>query len=110
MLVQPRQVLGFRDRRQTVAGLESEAQTIEYRHGDNKSLYPIKMPAIRSLGDVTMRKGILAKDSTLLTWDNEIKPNTMTRRRVYEKLNHFAAALASVSMTAIFFTNSGVRR
>ena len=67
---------------QEVSGLESEVKPIEYRHGNSPVFYPIKMPGLGRVGNVTMRKGIFANDSTLFEWFNEIKLNTIKRRTV----------------------------
>ena len=64
---------------QEVDGLDSETQVIEYRHGDNKSFYPIKMPGIGRVGNVTLRKGIFVNDTTFWDWYNSIKLNTIAR-------------------------------
>ena len=50
-----------------ISGLESEVKPIEYRHGDSKVFSPIKMPGLRSVGNVTLKKGIFTKDS--IFWD-----------------------------------------
>lgn len=71
---------------QEVNGLESETKIIEYRHGDSKSFYPIKMPGVGRVGNVTMRKGIFTGDAKFWTWYNEIKYNTIKRRTVVIKL------------------------
>jgi phage tail-like protein len=71
---------------QEVNGLESETNLIDYRHGDNKSLYPIKMPGLGRVGNVTMRKGIFTNGSKFWTWYNEIKLNTIKRRTVVIQL------------------------
>ena len=67
---------------QEVDGLESETQSIEYRHGNSPIFYPIKMPGIGRVGNVTMRKGIFVNDSNFWDWYNEIKMNTIARRTV----------------------------
>lgn len=67
---------------QEVSGLESETKIIEYRHGDNKSFYPIKMPGLGRVGNVTMKKGIFVNDSKFWDWYNEIKMNIIKRRTV----------------------------
>jgi phage tail-like protein len=67
---------------QEVDGLESETQVIEYRHGDSPSFYPIKMPGLGRVGNVTMRKGIFVNDQRFWAWYNEIKLNTIARRTV----------------------------
>jgi phage tail-like protein len=67
---------------QEVDGLDSETQVIEYRHGDSPVFYPIKMPGLGRVGNVTMRKGIFVNDSKFWDWYNEIKMNTIARRTV----------------------------
>jgi phage tail-like protein len=65
-----------------VNGLESETRIIEYRHGNNPIFYPIKMPGLGRVGNVTMRKGIFVNDNKFWDWYNEIKMNTILRRTV----------------------------
>lgn len=67
---------------QEVTGLDSEARVIEYRHGDSPSFYPIKMPGLGKVSNVTMRKGIFVNDSKLWDWFNQIKMNTIARQTV----------------------------
>jgi phage tail-like protein len=67
---------------QEVSGLDSETRPIEYRHGNSPSFYPIKMPGLGKVGNVTMRKGIFVTDSKLFSWYSEIKMNTIKRRTV----------------------------
>lgn len=71
---------------QEVDGLNSETQPIEYRHGNSPVFYPIKMPGLGRVGNVTMRKGIFVNDSKFWTWYNEIKMNTIARRTVVVNL------------------------
>lgn len=71
---------------QEVTGLDSEARVIEYRHGDSPSFYPIKMPGLGKVSNVTMRKGIFVNDSTLWNWFNQIKMNTISRQTVVVNL------------------------
>ncbi len=49
-----------------ISGLESETKAIEYRHGDSAVFAPIKMPGLRSVGNVTLKKGVFTKDFDLL--------------------------------------------
>lgn len=67
---------------QEVDGLQSETQVIEYRHGNSPIFYPIKMPGLGKVGNVTMRKGIFINDQRFWDWYNEIKLNTIKRRTV----------------------------
>jgi phage tail-like protein len=67
---------------QEVDGLDSETQVIEYRHGNSPVFYPIKMPGLGKVSNVTMRKGIFVNDAKFWDWYNEIKMNTIERRTV----------------------------
>lgn len=71
---------------QEVDGLESEAQAIEYRHGNSPIFFPIKMPGLGKVGNVTMKKGIFVTDSKFWAWYSEIKMNTIKRRTVVVNL------------------------
>lgn len=71
---------------QEVDGLESETQVIEYRHGNSPIFYPIKMPGLGRVGNVTLRKGIFVNDERFWDWYNEIKMNTIERRTVVVSL------------------------
>lgn len=67
---------------QEITGLQSETKPIEYRHGNSPIFAPIKMPGLASVGNVTMKKGIFAKDAKFFQWFSEIKMNTVKRRTV----------------------------
>jgi phage tail-like protein len=71
---------------QEVTGLETETKIIEYRHGDNSVFSPIKMPGLARVGNVTMRKGIFAGDTTFWTWYDQIVMNTIARTTVVVNL------------------------
>ncbi len=71
---------------QEVTGLETETKIIEYRHGNSNIFYPIKMPGLGRVGNVTMRKGIFVNDARFWDWYNEIKMNTIKRRTVVVSL------------------------
>jgi len=77
---------------QEVSGLDSESRPIEYRHGDSPSFYPIKMPGLGKVGNVTMRKGIFVNDTALWEWFNQIKQNTIARQTVVINLLDETAA------------------
>jgi phage tail-like protein len=77
---------------QEVDGLESETQVIEYRHGNNPSFFPIKMPGLGRVGNVTLRKGIFVNDKKFWDWYAEIKMNTIKRRTVVISLLDQTAA------------------
>lgn len=67
---------------QEVSGLDVEAQIIEYRHGNSKEFSTIKMPGIKKTGNVTLKKGVFAKDNKLFEWFSKIKMNIIERKTV----------------------------
>lgn len=71
---------------QEVSGLETQTQVIEYRHGDDKQSSTVKMPGISKVGNVTLKKGVFAKDDTFWKWYSDIKMNIIKREVVIIKL------------------------
>ena len=71
---------------QEVSGLEVETQAIEYRAGNNPKFSTIKMPGIQKSGNVTLKKGIFAKDNKFFDWHTKIVMNTVKRATVTIKL------------------------
>ena len=71
---------------QEVSGLDVEAQVIEYRHGDSPVFSSQKMPGLAKVGNVTLKKGIFAKDNQFFDWYNTVKMNTLKRVPVTIKL------------------------
>jgi phage tail-like protein len=67
---------------QEVAGLDVEAQPIEYRSGDSPEFSTIKMPGIKKYGNVTMKKGIWPNATSFQEWYNQVKMNTVARKTV----------------------------
>ena len=65
---------------QEVSGLDMEAQVIEYRAGNNPAFSTVKMPGLKKSGNITMKKGVFAKDNALFNWFNEIKMNVIKRK------------------------------
>ena len=72
------EVLSF----QEVSGLDVETEVLEYRSGDSPVFSKVKMPGMLKSGNVTMKKGVFAKDNKLFDWFNEIKMNTITRKPI----------------------------
>lgn len=64
-----------------VSGLDVEAQIIEYRHGDSAVHSPIKMPGLKKVGNVTMKRGVFVGDNTFYNWFSQIKLNTIEKGR-----------------------------
>lgn len=71
---------------QEVSGLDTESQPIEYRAGNNKVWSVIKMPGLVKTGNVTLKKGVFAKDNKFWDWYSKIKLNTIKRQTVTIKL------------------------
>ncbi|WP_076591371.1 phage tail protein [Herminiimonas arsenitoxidans] len=69
------QVMSF----QEVSGLDMQSEEIKYRHGDNPEFSVIKMPGMKKVGNVTMKKGIIKSDNKFWDWFNQIKMNTIKR-------------------------------
>jgi len=65
-----------------VSGLDTEAQIIEYRHGDSKVHSPIKMPGLKKHGNVTLKRGVFVGDNKYFDWFKEIQLNTIKRKTV----------------------------
>ena len=64
---------------QEVSGLDVQSEEIKYRHGDSKDFSVIKMPGLKKVGNVTMKKGIFKGDNQFWTWFEQIKMNTIKR-------------------------------
>jgi phage tail-like protein len=64
---------------QEVTGLDNKIKPFEYRQGQFST---VKTPGIPKNQHVTLKKGILGKDSDLYTWFNVIKTNTIKRETV----------------------------
>jgi len=72
---------------QEVSGLDTEYQVIEYRHSTApKPFETIKMPGLSKTGNVTLKKGVFAKDNNFWNWLNQINMNTIKRETVVIKL------------------------
>jgi len=69
-----------------VSGLDTETQVIEYRHGNSNEFSPIKMPGLKKVGNVTLKKGVFVKDNKFWTWYNTMKMSTIARQTIVIKL------------------------
>jgi phage tail-like protein len=74
--------VGTNLRFQEVSGLDAESQPIEYRAGSSPSFGAIKMPGIRKFSNITLKRGVFAKDNRLFDWLTAIKSKTTTRSTV----------------------------
>ena len=71
---------------QEISGLDIEAQPINYRHGNSPIFSEISMPGLVKNSNVTMKKGVFAKDNAFWDWYVKIKMNTIERQNVVIKL------------------------
>ena len=69
------QVMSF----QEVSGLDIQSEEIKYRHGDSPEFSVIKMPGMKKVGNITMKKGIFKGDNKFWDWFKQIKMNTIKR-------------------------------
>jgi len=91
--------LGFSE----ISGLETETKAIEYRHGDSAVFSPIKMPGLRTVGNVTLKKGVFTKDSIFWDWFKQNTLNTIKRKTVIiSLLNEKAAPMMTWTLTNAF--------
>lgn len=67
---------------QEVSGLDMETQPIEYRQGNSKIFSTIKMPGLKKVGNVTLKKGVFKQDSIFQEWYSKVKMNTISRSTV----------------------------
>jgi phage tail-like protein len=65
-----------------VSGLNIEVQAIEYRDGASPIYSVQKMPGIPKFGNVTCKRGIVAKDNDYMKWLDKIQLNEAERRDV----------------------------
>ncbi|MBU3030115.1 phage tail protein [Paracoccus marinaquae] len=67
---------------QEVSGLDIETEVLEYRAGNSKVFSKVKMPGMIKSGNITMKKGVFAKDNAIFDWFKEIKMNTIKRKAI----------------------------
>ena len=71
---------------QEVSGLDTDPQIVEYRHSVRPDYPTTKMPGIKKLGNVTLKKGWVEKDDAFRTWYDQIRTNTIARVPVVVQL------------------------
>ena len=69
-----------------VTGLNTEVQVIEYRDGANKEYSMLKMPGLVKHGNITLKRGVFAKDNEYFDWVKTVKLNKVERRDITIKL------------------------
>lgn len=65
-----------------VTGLIVESEVIEYRTGDSPEFHKRKMPGPQKIGNITLKRGVMAKDNDMFNWWNTVKLNKIERRTV----------------------------
>jgi phage tail-like protein len=65
-----------------VTGLNIEVQPIEYRDGLNPDYSPGKMPGLKKYGNLTLKRGVFAKDNEYYDWMQTIALNKVERRDI----------------------------
>lgn len=67
-----------------VSGLTMEAEAIEYRVGDDKSLTVRKIPGLKKFGNVSLKRGIMpaVSGNGMYEWYDSIQAGTVLRRQV----------------------------
>ncbi|MGE4528533.1 MAG: phage tail protein [Rhodospirillaceae bacterium] len=70
---------GLRLSCQEVSGLDAEAQTIEYRHGNSPEFSVIKMPGLVRSSNVTLKKIVVENASAFWNLLEQIRMNTVVR-------------------------------
>ncbi|HWI93192.1 MAG TPA: phage tail protein [Flavisolibacter sp.] len=63
-----------------VSGLTQEIQVIEYRDGKSPDYNTVKMPGLRKVTNIVMKRGISKGDNEFFKWLNTVKLNTIERR------------------------------
>lgn len=65
-----------------VSGMDIETQVIEYRDGLSPDFATIKMPGMRTNGNITLKRGTFKADNEFYEWWNTVQMNTITRRDI----------------------------
>ena len=64
---------------ETVTGLHSWVDVIEYRNGNSKENSPIKLTGLNRVSDVTLKRGLIGSMS-LYQWFNDIRNGSPNER------------------------------
>jgi len=51
-----------------VSGLATETEVVEYREGSDPNAAPKKIPGLHKVSDITLKRGIIAGDTSLWDW------------------------------------------
>ncbi len=67
---------------QEVTGLSAEVQQIEYRAGNSTEFSTVKMPGLKKIGNITLKKGIFKDDKAFWDLYNLVIMNTFERETI----------------------------
>lgn len=67
---------------QEVSGLDTEADVVEYRNGNNPSFSVVKMPGLKKSSDITMKKGMFKGDQALYDFFTKIQMNAVEKQTI----------------------------
>ncbi len=67
---------------QECSAIGMEVAVAEYRNGNDKENAPRKITGLTKVGDVTLKRGIVAKENGFWDWWNTIRSGTVQRRTV----------------------------
>jgi phage tail-like protein len=63
-----------------VTGLEVTTEKIEYRDGASPEYSKISMPGMQKHSEITLKRGMFARDNEYYAWWNTVSLNTIERR------------------------------
>jgi len=67
---------------QEVSGLDTEYDVIEYRAGNSVDFSTVKMPGLKKVSEITLKKGMFKDDTGLFDLFASVKMNTVARLTV----------------------------
>ncbi len=71
---------------QEVTGLEMETEFIEYRAGDDPTYIKQRIPGLKKHGNITLKKGVYAGDSSFWEWFKDVQTDPERREEVIIQL------------------------
>jgi phage tail-like protein len=67
---------------QEISGLNMETQFIEYRAGNDPTFLTQKIPGLKKIGNITLKKGLFAHDNAFWDWFHDVQTNKERRETV----------------------------
>lgn len=67
---------------QEVSGLDTEYDVIEYRAGNSPDFSTVKMPGLKKVTEISLKKGMFSGDTALFDYFASVKMNTVKRETV----------------------------